>query len=167
MKRKTEYEKYRNILAEFNDELGPLLKKGHGRLNRNVLNLMCKYADKIAMMHEPDKWKSVSGKKLDELPFELQMLGLSLLASMWTSQIFNLKARDRKSTPMLFTYMDFKATLYWLLNKMEYEVWRRIDPVAEGMYIADLRRFNQTEELKRIGIIPSLCYNIKKRLGLR
>lgn len=168
MKRKLDRtDKLFSILAEFNDELGPLLSKSRGDCTVKVMKLIVEYADKIVLLYHPEDWRAVSGKPLNGLPFELQMLGVSLLVSAWTGWIFNLKARDRKRVGMLNTYMMFKADLLYLLTKIEFDTWKKIDPVAEGMYIAELVRWNQQEHLKDLGVIPSLRYRIKKKLGVR
>ena len=138
------------LARDFNDDIQPFLKKSES-LDFPPLDT---YATAVGMGLWKRGWHYTSGKKVEGLPFELKMAGLSLLSTAWVADIFNRKARDRKSAMMLWEYLRFKAMLLANLNYIEYEVWRHADKKAERAYIAELVKYKQDKTLRKLGLLP-------------
>ena len=78
------------------------------RFNSELAGNDYKYVDeslwywgkKVGHLLHKRQWHQVSGEKAKTLPFELEMAGVMLLTNAWVVDIFNRKARDRKSENM-------------------------------------------------------------------
>ena len=86
-----------------------------------------------AYRREPH-WRSVQGKCITELPFEIIMMQLSLLSSAWVADIYLRKARDRSAPIMQERYLEYRAYLLNLLRFIEMEVGSNRDIPAEEAY---------------------------------
>lgn len=145
------FEKIADIYNDFNEELGNSLSRSVD--DDEFVVVLAKYGKKLAKVFNDGRWVLASGRRVRE-PFELQMMAVGILSSMWTADIFNKKARDRKSVSMLYEYFTFKTRLLLLLNNVEFNVWRKPEPVAEALYVKDLIQNNQKKELKKLGLWP-------------
>ena len=82
----------------------------------HVMQLACQLYDE-----EPRHWHSVNGKCfLGNTTFELLMPALALLTSIWVSDIYLRKARDREAPAMIKRYLLWKDLLLRSLSYTEY-----------------------------------------------
>ena len=106
---------------------------------QHVMNLAIQLYDE-----EPHHWHSVSGSCfLGDTTFELLMPVLSLLSSIWVSDIYLRKARDRRSPTMIKRYLQWKDLLLRSLSYTEYINLSTRDMNAEKAFEKEYKKPNR------------------------
>lgn len=90
-------------------------------------------------------WHTFRGECSNGLPFEIEMQALALLTSVWVTDIYLRKARDRKIPEMSQRYWDFHRFLFLCMKDTQTDVDTHRDEDAEK----DYQRYQRPPTLKR------------------
>lgn len=120
---------------------------------------------RVGWLVHQNEWHKVSGNKVTDLPFEMEMAGIMLLTRAWLTDIFCRKARDRQSPEMLDKLLALFDTSYYVSRDIIEEVVSHRAHRVFMRYVHDLVKYRQIAQLQRLGFLPKL--SLPRRLWYR
>ncbi len=95
------------------------------------------------LYREQPHWHQFRGPCMRDIPFEVNMQALALLACTWVADIYLRKARDRDGPGMASRCGQWRNLLTATLDHVEHEVASSRDPDAKAAWKRDRRPTNR------------------------